>query len=172
MPGVLNALIPPPGPSELAAHRWRCYVEANAGIIPLLPEIEYGDATITRIDSCRELHTQEWYAAVSQLWADKDVTLVRGTDRSITPEMLLNSPGSPESVCDILARPKHSFEIVDELFVKIMAAQRETVILCAGPVAKLLVHMLVQRGLYAYDLGHFGVWFNQGLPKLWEECRA
>jgi hypothetical protein len=169
---VLNAIIPPPGAGELANQRWHCYYEANAGIIGMLPDRVYGNAAITRIDSNRQLHTEEWWLAVTQLWADKEVTLVRGTDRSLTPEMMLNSPGSPESVCDVLSKPNNSWEIYDNLHEKIVAAENEIVILCTGLVARPLVHSLVLAGHRAYDLGHLGVWFKNGKPKPWEDCRA
>ncbi len=157
---------------DLANQRWYHYMEANAGIIPMLPEKDYGDACITRMDTHRELHTEEWWLSMSALWADKDVALVRGTDRSLTPEMLFESPGAPESLFDIMAQVRHSFDMFDALFEKVMATKRDTVLLCVGPVAKPLVHKLVAHGVRAYDLGHLGVWFKNGLPKAWDECRA
>jgi len=173
VPGVLNAIIPPPViGGDLVNQRWYHYMEANAGLIPLLPETEYGDACITRMDTHRELHTMDWYDTVSALWADKDITLVRGTDRSLVPEQMLAAAGAPESICDVLAKPRHAYDELEALYDKIIAARRETVILCLGPAAKPLVHLLVQAGLSAYDLGHFGVWFKDGIPKQWEECRA
>lgn len=169
---VLNCIIPPPGHGELANQKWHCYQEANAGIIGLLPERIYGNASLTRIDSNRQLHTEEFWLECSKLWADKDVTLIRGGDRSLTPEMLLESPGSPESVCDILSNPRNSWDLYDELQKRAIAAEREVILLCTGLVARPLVHSLVLAGHEAYDLGHLGVWFKNGKPKAWEDCRA
>src|SRR5208282_953904 len=170
-PGVLNAIIPPPGQGELANQRWHCYYEANAGVVGLLPDRVYGNAAITRIDSNRQLHTEEYWLEISKLWVDKDVTLIRGTDRSLTPQMLLDSPGSPESVTDIIGPGQNAWDKYGELEAKALASKNEVILLCTGLVARPLVHSFVLGGHKAYDLGHLGVWFKDGKPKPWEDCR-
>src|ERR1017187_836290 len=56
-PSVLNAIVPPPAPGTVGNHRWEWYWAANAGIINLLPEREYGSASLSRMDSCPALPT-------------------------------------------------------------------------------------------------------------------
>jgi len=166
-PGVLNALIPPPGVGELANQRWHCYMEANAGILGMLPKIQYGCASISRMDSNIQLLTEEWWLECSKLWADKEITLVRGSERSLTAPQLLESPGSPEAVTEVLGPVQNAWDAYDDLFDRIIQADKEIVLLCTGLVARPLVHRLTGTGRHkAYDLGHLGIWFDKGLPKL------
>lgn len=169
-PDVLNAIIPPPAAGELANQRWHCYMEANAGIIGMLPDREYGNAAISRMDSNVQLLTQEWWLEVSRLWADQEVTLIRGSDRSLTASQMLDSPGSPEAVTEVLGPSRDAWNSYDDLLRRARAADHEIVLLCTGLVARPLVHALVAAHHKAYDLGHFGVWFDKGLPK--EGARA
>jgi Glycosyltransferase GT-D fold len=170
--GVLNAIVPPPRDcNQLANQRWICYEEANAGIIGFLPRIMFGSASISRMDSCPQLHTPEWWLEVSQLWTDQNVTLIRGSDRSLTAAQLISSPGSPESVTEIMSDFRNSWDKFEELEKKANDTANEIVLLCTGLVARPLVHTLVGAGHKAYDLGHLGLWFREGLPKPPEECR-
>lgn len=162
---VLNAIIPPPGLGQLANQRWHCYVEANAGIIGLLPGAPYGDASITRMDSNIQLHTAEWWLECSKLWADKDVTLVRGSERSLTATQLFESPGAPMTVSEVVGPPQNAWDKYEDLFKATVAAENEIVLLCTGLVARPLVHSLVMARHSAYDLGHLGIWFDKGQPK-------
>jgi hypothetical protein len=166
--GVLNALIPPPGVGAFVNQRWQTYVGANAGILGLIRDWgyagEYGSASISRMDSCPQLHTEEWWLSVSQLWADKEITLIRGSDRSLTAQRMLDSPGSPEAVAEVLSPSRNAWDQYDRLFKETMDAGHQTVILCTGLVARPLVHKLVAHGLRAYDLGHLGLWFREGKP--------
>jgi hypothetical protein len=164
--GALNCLIPPPGLGELANQRWHCYMEANAGIIGLLPDAEYGCASITRMDSNSQLRTAEWWLECSKLWADKEVTLIRGTERSLTATKLLESPGSPEAVTEVIGPTQNAWDSYDDLFARARVAENKIVLLCTGLVARPLVHALVAAGHIAYDLGHLGIWFDKGLPKM------
>ena len=163
-PGVLNAIIPPPGIGDRINQRWHCYKEANAGIIGLLPDRIYGDASLSRMDSNIQLHTEEWWLEISKLWADQEITLIRGSERSLTAPRMLESPGSPEAVTEILSPVNNAWTDYDCLLTKVLDAGHERVILCTGLVARPLVHAIVAHGLRAYDLGHLGMWFREGKP--------
>ncbi len=163
--GVLNCIIPPPGLGELANQRWKCYMEANAGIVGMLTMQVYGNAAISRMDSDIQLLTPEYWLTISRLWVDKDVTLIRGSERSLTADKLMASPGRPMTVTEVVGPAQNAWEKFDALYEGAMAADNETVLLCTGLVARPLVHRLVAAGLKAYDLGHLGVWFDKGLPK-------
>lgn len=164
--GVLNCLIPPPGVGVLANQRWHCYQEANAGIIGMIPTREYGDASISRMDSNIQLQTPEWWLECSELWAGQNVTLVRGTERSLTAAQLMESPGAPASVVEVLGPSQNAWDAYDDLFKRTCETQREIVLLCTGLVARPLVHALVAAERIAYDLGHLGIWFEKGIPKV------
>jgi hypothetical protein len=161
---VLNALIPPPLPthSDLAHQRWLMYLEANAGIHPFLPGALYGSSNISRMDSVPHLHTTSWWLRVSELWRDKDICIVSGSERSLTPLKLSQSPQSPRSITSVGCKPRDNYSQLSELYEAILRTERETVILCSGLVTRPLVHKLVEAGLKAYDLGHLGLWFDKG----------
>lgn len=173
-PGVLQCLIPPPEfQNTLASQRWIHYQEANAGIIPFLRIGSggwCGSANVSRMDSCPRLHTSWWWDRVSELWKGKDICLVYGTERSLTPKKLLDSPNSPRSVTSVSCAAINNFAEIEQLGAKVLIAGREIVILCAGMSARPLVHQLVRDGMNAYDLGHFGQWFDQGQPIPLAEC--
>lgn len=162
-PYVLNAIVPAPaeGPGN---YRWICFWEANAGIIGLLPKRTYGSASLSRMDSCPQLHTAEFWLKVSQLWKGSDITLVHGSERSLTAAKLMESPNAPKSIHTERSAFKNSWSMYDELLKGIEKAGNEKVVLCTGLVTRPLVHALCETGHRAYDLGHLGQWFEKGLP--------
>ncbi len=164
---VLNCLIPPPAQMKegtLAYQRWVNYLEMNAGLFPLLPDRPYGSSNISRMDSTPHLHTTSWYLHVSRLWQGKDICLVRGTERSLTPTKLFEAPNAPSKIAEVMCAPADNFAQLDELYEKVLREGQETVVLCSGLVTRPLVHRLVDAGLKAYDIGHFGIWFSHGYP--------
>lgn len=170
---VLNCLIPPPldaREGSLAFTRWHFYLEMNAGLFPFLRDEVYGSSNISRMDSCPHLHTTLWWDHVARLWAGKRICLVRGSERSLTEKKLLESPGAPESVIEVICKSRDNFSELDDIHAKVRAAGCETVILCSGLLSRPLVHRLVNDGHRAIDMGHFGVWFNQGRPIPLQDC--
>jgi len=164
-PDVLNAIIAPPGHGTFVNQRWICYFEANAGIIPMLDrDYEYGNASLSRMDSCVQLHTEEWWLEVAKLWKDQEVTLIRGSERSLTAQMMLESPNSPESVTEVISSVRNAWSHYDRILKETRDAGHQVVILCTGLVARPLVHALVAAGHSAFDVGHFGLWFKDGKP--------
>lgn len=159
---------PDAGMGDLAYHRWEAFQEANAGFFPLLPRRTYGSSNISRMDSVPRLHTATWWHRVAQLWADREVALVYGSERSLTPEQLMASPNPPSGVIPIKAPVRNAWESRDDLFE--MAKEHERVLLCAGPFARVIAHDLVDAGCLTYDLGHFGMWFEGGRPRPLHEC--
>ncbi len=170
-PHVLNCLIPPPpSDSGLAHQRWCMYLEANAGIIPFLPASLYGSSNISRMDSCPSLHTTSWWRRVAQLWQDKDICLIRGSERSLTRDKMMDSPGAPRNVVEVICRAQNNFDQTDQIYEAVLGLKQETVILSAGLMSRPLVHRLVAHGLCAYDVGHFGLWFRNGDPIPLQDC--
>lgn len=171
---VLNCLIPPPllaQPGNLAYQRWLMYLEANAGILPFLNDERYGSSNVSRMDSCPHLHTTGWWMSVSELWRDRDICLVSGSDRSLTKKKLDTSPNAPKSVAEVTCKARDNFSQLDDLYKLVLEADKEVVILSSGLVTRPLVHKLVAAGLFAYDLGHVGLWFNEGHPIPLADCR-
>ncbi len=171
-PHVLNCLIPPPPMKEgtLAYQRWRNYLEMNAGIFPFLTGELYGSSNISRMDSTPHLHTTSWWNRVSQLWLGKDICLVRGSERSLTPTKMMESPNSPRKIAEVMCAPADNFTQLDELYEKVLQTDQETIVLCSGLVTRPLVHRLVDAGLKAYDIGHLGIWFRHGYPIPLADC--
>ena len=169
---VLNCLIPPPLTPEgtLAFQRWHNYMEMNAGIFPFLIDEYYGSSNISRMDSQPHLHTTSWWLEVAKLWQDKDICLLRGTERSLTEKKLMESPRPPKSVKEIMCPAKDNFDMFDSMFEDAMLTRRETVVLCAGLSSRPLVHKFVEYGLCAYDVGHLGLWFDRGQPIPLQDC--
>ncbi len=169
---VLNCLIPPPPMKEgtLAYQRWHNYLEMNAGIFPFLNGELFGSSNISRMDSTPHLHTISWYHQVSKLWRDRDICLLRGSERSLTETKMMESPHAPKSVKEVICAPADNFAQLDELYEKVLAVGLETVVLCSGLVTRPLVHRLVDAGLKAWDLGHFGLWFRHGHPIPLPDC--
>lgn len=169
---VLNCLIPRPIAQEgsLAYQRWHTYLEVNAGILPFLIDEIYGSSNISRMDSCPHLHTISWWHQVAKLWRDKDICLVRGSERSLTKEKLLGSPYPPRSVVEVACPPQDNFRHVEQIFTDIAHTGCDPVILCCGLSARPLVHRLVEYGLHAYDVGHFGLWYRNGHPIPLADC--
>ena len=170
--GVLNCLIPPPPMKEgtLAYQRWVTYLEVNAGILPFLTDEFYGSANISRMDSSPRLHTTFYWDLVAALWQDKDICLIRGSERSLTEKKLLESPGAPRSVREVICKPRDNFSQFDEILEQVMGTRRGTVVLCAGLTSRPLVHALVPRGLEAYDIGHLAMYFDKGQPIPLQDC--
>jgi hypothetical protein len=170
---VLNCLIPPPlrmKEGELAYQRWVHYLEMNAGLLPFLSGGTFGSSNISRMDSCPHLHTTSYWNLVARLWRDKDICLVSGTARSLTSGKMMESPGSPRSVAEVTCKPRDNFDQLYELLGKVVQTKAEVTILCAGLVTRPLVHKLAEAGMYAFDVGHFGLWFNEGQPIPLQDC--
>lgn len=170
--GVLNCLPRPVSERDTAFYyRWAAFWEANAGIIGLLPVQLYGSSYVSRMDSAPECHTPAYWALAAQLWSDKSVTLVRGSDRSLTAERLFESPSPPQTVLEVITPLRDSWGYRMEALSRASAAGNEVVLLCAGLCSRPLVHDLVAAGHCAYDLGHLGLYFRKGRPRPIDECR-
>ena len=170
---VLNCLIPPPLDARegtLAYQRWHFYLEMNAGLFPFLRDEVYGSSNISRMDSCPHLHTTSWWVQVARLWAGKRICLVRGTERSLTEKKLLESPGPPAKVTEVICKPRDNFSELNDIHARVRTAGCETVVLCSGLTTRPLVHQLVRDGHLAWDVGHFGIWFSKGRPIPLQEC--
>ena len=171
--GVLNCIPRPVSEAESQFYyRWQAFIEANAGLLPLLGTRAYGSAYISRMDSVPELHTPLYWTTVARLWVGRRVTLVRGSDRSLTAAKLMDSPSPPAGVDEVLTSFRNSWSDVEQIYARIVAIPNTVVLLCTGLAARPLVHRLVKDAkLCAYDLGHIGLYFECGKPRPIADCR-
>lgn len=116
---------------------------------------EYASSFITRPDSAPWIDTPEYWASVRQLWSNRDVVLVAGDRKSITPELLSDA----WSVRTISAPPKNAYSEVDRIEREV-GEHADLVILCLGATATVLASRLHRRGIHALDLGHLGMFMR------------
>jgi len=115
----------------------------------------YGSAFITRPDNAPSIDTAEYWAQVRALWADKDITLVCGDDKSLTAEMMPEA----RSVRVVSGPRQHAYGEIDALEEQI-GRPAGTVILCLGATATCLAARLHAKQVHALDLGHIGMFMR------------
>lgn len=129
----------------------------------LLVDRPYVSSFITRPDSAPEMVGAEYWALAESLWKGRDVTLVRGSGKSLTVDDLIGAG----RVTEILAPRQHAFADYDQLLEQIGTPGRA--ILCLGPTATVLAVDLCARGVHAIDWGHGGMFWRKHLrgDQLW-----
>lgn len=115
----------------------------------------YGSAFVSRPDSAPWIHTAEYWRQVESLWKGRAVTLVRGSGKSLTKELL----SSASSVTEIICARQNAWSNYADLLEAIGRPSRA--LLCCGPMATVLAFDLCVRGVHAVDLGHIGMWFKR-----------
>jgi hypothetical protein len=141
------------GPKDL---HWQTY-KWSAKL--LNPSKTYGSAFISRPDSAPWINTDEYWATVQSLWRDRDVTLVRGAQKSLTKEVLI-ATGARE-VHEVMCKPNDAWEDYGQIMREIGSPER--VLLCLGPTATVMAVDLCARGIHAVDLGHLGLFYKKHL---------
>lgn len=121
----------------------------------LLADRAYVSAFITRPDSAPWIDTAEYWQRVESLWLGQDVTLVRGSGKSLTAETLEGA----KSVTEIVCARQHAFADYAQLLERI--GQPSRALLCCGPTATVLAVDLCARGVHAIDLGHIGMFLKK-----------
>lgn len=124
---------------------------------PVLHEREYGSAFISRPDSAPWIDTTAYWTNLERLWVGKDVTLVRGSVRSLVADDLMGAT----SVREIIGPVKDAWSEYGRLRTEIGQIQSECVLLCLGPTATVLAADLCRDGVHAVDLGHAGTFLNK-----------
>jgi hypothetical protein len=115
----------------------------------------YASAFVSRPDSAPWIHTPAYWKQVEDLWRRKDVTLVRGSGKSLTAALL----SSARSVNEIMCPRQDAWAEWAELLERI--GQPARVLLCCGPTATVLAVELAAKGVHAVDIGHIGMWFKR-----------
>ncbi len=145
--GIPNIKSPTP-----KADFWQPYQRAND---LLSIERRYASAFVTRPDSAPWIDAPDYWQAVESLWVGLDVTLVRGSARSLTAADLVGA----NSVTEIIAPAVNAWASYDSLLEQIGTPKRA--LLCLGPTATVLAVDLYNRGVHAIDLGHVGLFLRK-----------
>jgi hypothetical protein len=125
---------------------------------PLLsPRRLYVSSFISRADSAPWINTVEYWSKVEQLWRGRDVTLVRGSGKAFTPELM---PGAGK-ITEIIGPKNSAWSKYGELLERI--GKPERVLLSLGPTATVLAVELCARGVHAIDVGHCGAFYRRWL---------
>ncbi len=123
----------------------------------LLTEREYVSAFITRADSAPWINTSAYWQAFEQLWRDQDVTVVRGSGKSLTADDLVGA----NTVTEIIAPRQHAWAEYESILARILSVNPRRVLLGLGPTATVLAVDLCARGIHALDLGHAAMFLRK-----------
>lgn len=134
--------------------------------------IRYASSFVTRPDSAPWINTPEYWAAMASLWIGQDITIVRGSGKSLT----MDDVDGARSVTEIVGPRQHAWADYDSILERITSTQPSRVLIGLGPTATVLAVDLCARGIHAIDLGHAAMFlrkFRRGEPMVvTEEDRA
>lgn len=126
----------------------------------LNPNKVYYSAFITRPDSAPWIYNAEFYAKIESLWRDKEITIVHGSERSLTAGFYAMK--SAARITSIQCARRDAYADIDTIEAEIRRASNKIVILCCGPTATCLAWRL-HVDYHAIDLGHVGMfWYEEG----------
>ena len=127
----------------------------------------YGSTWITRPDCAPWINTAEYWDKVKELWRGKDVTLVVGDEKSLTPTML-----SEARSLRVVKGPRvNAFGDIDHIEREI-GTPTGPVLMCLGATATLLAVRLSAKGVHALDVGHIGMFMRRlEMAKLQDEMQ-
>lgn len=137
--------------SDQKVEHWAKYLNSRS----LLADRRYVSAFVTRPDSAPWINTPDYWAMVESLWVGQDVTLVRGSTKSLVASDLV---GVGE-VTEILAPRQHAWAEYNQLLERIGRPTRA--LLCLGPTATVMAVDLCKKGVHAIDLGHVGMFLRK-----------
>lgn len=136
---------------------WKKYVEKYPRM--LNPKITYYSQFITRPDSAPKIDVPDFYDRMECLWRDQEVTLVRGSTRSLVEDT--GPMSSAKKTHPVLCSYRHAYADIDRVERDVHKLGVNRVLLCAGAMATVLTYRLARDGFHAIDLGHIGyLWRN------------
>lgn len=128
----------------------------------LLFDRPYVSSFITRPDSAPWIDTEDYWTRLESLWVGQDITLVRGSGKSLIPDDFVGA----KTVTEILAPRQHAFYdpetlvmTYDVLMERIGTPKRA--ILCLGASATVMAVDLCAKGVHAIDAGHIGMFLRK-----------
>lgn len=123
--------------------------------VRLNPAIHYVSSFISRPDSAPWIDTSEYWSLLESLWLGQDVTVVRGSGKSLSPDDLVGAG----TVTDILCRKQHAYQDYAQILERIGTPKRA--LICLGPTATVLAYDLCKKGVHAVDLGHVAIFLRK-----------
>ena len=125
---------------------------------------QYYSAFITRPDSAQEIDCTEYWESVKQMWIQRRVILLQGSERRFHKELTLLD--NAESLEIIYGPRKNAYKDLNKLIDILMAYPSTCLfILSLGPTATILAYEMAKRGRQALDLGHMGMFYAHYHPK-------
>lgn len=121
----------------------------------LNPDVSYASSFISRPDSAPWINVDAYWALLESLWVDQDVTVVRGSHKSLAPVDLEGA----RTITDVLCRKQHAYQDYDDILDRIGTPKRA--LICLGPTATVLAYDLCKRGVHAIDLGHVAMFLRK-----------
>ncbi len=137
--------------SDQKVEHWSKYLNYRS----LLSDRPYYSSFVTRPDSAPWINTAAYWALLESLWLGQDVTLVRGSGKSLVGEDL----DGARTVTEIVAPRQHAWAEYASLLARIGTPKRA--LLCLGPTATVMAVDLCARGVHAIDLGHVGMFLRK-----------
>lgn len=137
--------------SDQKVEHWAKYL----GYRRLLADRPYVSSFVTRPDSAPDIDTSEYWAALESLWLSQDVTLIRGSGKSLCAEDLVGA----RVVREIQAPRQHAWAEYKSLLERIGTPERA--LICLGPTATVMAVDLCAKGVHAVDLGHAGLFLRK-----------
>lgn len=136
---------------------WMRYTEPR--FVKLLdPRRTYGSAFITRPDSAPSIDNEKYWNRFRDCWRERDCTLVIGSQRSITTDMMAEA----KSIRVVDGTYHDSYAEIDRIEQEVgEPAPPARVILCLGATATVLAERLARKGVHALDLGHAGMFIRR-----------
>jgi len=149
--------IPTMDPKGVKYDRWGKYAPKYKQF--LKEGKRYYSSFITRPDSAQWCFDTKYWDKLKQIWTGKDITLVRGSNRSLHPELLSEA----KSIYEVSTPYSDAYVEIDRIEKDIYRALPEAgpVILCCGATATVLASRLCGKGYHAIDLGHVGMFINK-----------
>jgi hypothetical protein len=123
----------------------------------LRPDKQYYSAFITRPDSAPWIATDDYFDEIEALWKGKDITMVYGSNRSLSVDF--PAMKSAKSITVVETDYAHTYPKIDAIERQIHRAGNKTVLLMCGPTATCLAARLAGK-FHAIDLGHIGMWWR------------
>ena len=118
----------------------------------------YGSLHITRPDSAPHINRPDYWAKLRSLWANRNVVLVRGCDRSLVPDQMRDA----SSIREVMGLYVDSYKVIDRVEAEIGTPPLSyPVIICMGATATVLAARLARKGVWALDLGHVGMFMRR-----------
>lgn len=121
----------------------------------LAPGKQYVSAFISRPDSAPWINTDDYWTQLESLWVGQDVTLVRGSTKSLVAEDLVGA----RSVAEVICPRQHAWAEYADILNRIGKPKRA--LLCLGPSATVMAVDLCAVGVHAIDLGHIGMFLRK-----------